>query len=189
MGHVVNYAYRLYERPEWTGLFGDINHPYEEEYRPRPFDPRYVVHLPGWYAQKHPDEDWAETFAVWMTPQLDWRARYAGRPALAKLEYCDRIMAELRGREPLVTAEDPDEDVGALDATLDDFYRAYAAGTRRTPRPTWTTRCKRSSATPAIRKTRPRSGARPRRSSADWSEPSPITCTGGPGGFPSACAT
>ena len=97
MGHVVNYAYRLYERPEWTGQFGDINLPYEEEYRPRPFSPRYVRHLPGWYAQKHPDEDWAETFAVWMTPGLDWRGRYAGRPALAKLEYCDRVMADLRG--------------------------------------------------------------------------------------------
>ena len=80
MGHVVNYAYRLYERPEWTGRFGDINLPYEEEYRPRPFDPHYVVQLPGWYAQKHPDEDWAETFAVWMTPGLDWRARYARWP-------------------------------------------------------------------------------------------------------------
>jgi len=126
MGHVVNYAYRLYDRPDWTARFGDINHPYEEEYRPRPFDPRYVVHLPGWYAQKHPDEDWAETFAVWLTPGFDWRGRYAGRAALAKLEFCDRLMAELRGREPSVTAVEPDEDVGELDLTLDEFYRAYA---------------------------------------------------------------
>ena len=62
-----------------------------------------------------------------MTPGLDWRARYARRPALAKLEYCDRAMADLRGREPLVTAEDPDEDVGGLDLTLDEFYRAGAS--------------------------------------------------------------
>ena len=126
MGHVVNYAYRLYERPDWTRHFGDINLPYEEEYRAKPFSPRYVVNLPGWYAQKHPDEDWAETFAVWMTPGLDWRARYAGWPALAKLEYCDRVMVELRDREPLTTATDPDEDVGGLDVTLDEHYRAYA---------------------------------------------------------------
>jgi Putative zinc-binding metallo-peptidase len=126
MGHVVNYAYRLYERPEWKGRFGDIDTPYEEEYRPHPFSRRYVNHLPGYYAQKHPDEDWAETFAVWMTPGLNWRDRYAGWPALAKLEYCDQVMADLRGREPLVTAEDPDEDVGGLDLTLDEFYRAYA---------------------------------------------------------------
>jgi Putative zinc-binding metallo-peptidase len=126
MGHVVNYAYRLYESPEWIGQFGDINLPYEEEYRPKPFSPQYVDHLPGWYAQKHPDEDWAETFAVWMTPGLNWRERYTHRAALAKLDYCERIMAELRDREPLTTAEDPDEDVGSLDSTLDEHYRAYA---------------------------------------------------------------
>jgi hypothetical protein len=126
MGHVINYAYRLYERPEWTDQFGDINLPYEEEYRPKPFSLDYVDNLPGWYAQKHPDEDWAETFAVWMTPGLNWRERYAGRPALAKLEYCDLVMAELHEREPLTTAEDPDEDVGSLDFTLDEHYRAYA---------------------------------------------------------------
>ena len=133
MGHVVNYAYRLYDRPDWTGLFGDINHPYEEEYRPRPFDPRYVVHLPGWYAQKHPDEDSAETFAVWMTPQLDWRRRYAGRPALAKLEYCDRIMADLRGREPLVTAEGPGRGRGRPGRDAGRLLPCLRAGTRRRP--------------------------------------------------------
>ena len=126
MGHVVNYAYRLYERPDWIGQFGDINTPYEEEYRPKPFSMQYVVHLPGWYAQKHPDEDWAETFAVWMTPGGNWRERYAGLPALAKLNYCDRVMADLRDREPLTSAEDPDEDVGALDVTLDEYYQANA---------------------------------------------------------------
>jgi len=68
MGHVVNYAYKLYEQEDWTRQFGSMMQPYTEEYRPQPFSRRYVRHLPGWYAQKHPDEDWAETFAVWMTP-------------------------------------------------------------------------------------------------------------------------
>src|SRR5438067_2597 len=77
MGHVVNYAYRLYKRDDWTARFGSIDLPYEEEYAPEPFSRRFVRHLPGWYAQKHPDEDWAETFAVWLTPQRDWRADYA----------------------------------------------------------------------------------------------------------------
>jgi hypothetical protein len=123
MGHVVNYGYRLYERPDWTERFGSIDTEYVEEYRPEPFSRRYVRHLPGWYAQKHPDEDWAETFAVWMTPGQDWRAEYADWPvALAKLEYCDRVMAEVRDREPVVTAADLDEDVGELGHTLDEFY-------------------------------------------------------------------
>ncbi len=127
MGHVVNYAYRLYEEAEWNRLFGDINQEYEEEYRPRPFHPDYVRHLPGWYAQKHPDEDWAETFAVWLTPNFDWRRRYAEAPvALAKLEYCDRTMAVLRDRNPLVTEEEQDEDVGQIVASLDEFYLEHA---------------------------------------------------------------
>ena len=75
--------------------------PYFDEYGPEPFSQRYVWHLPGWYAQKHPDEDWSETFAVWMTPDLNWRAAYALWPeALAKLEYCDGPMAILNDRDP-----------------------------------------------------------------------------------------
>src|SRR5207245_10444900 len=96
MGHVVNYAYRLYEHEDWVKHFGSITQPYEEDYRPEPFSRRYVRHLNGWYAQKHPDEDWSETFAVWMTPGQDWRAEYAGwSEALAKLHFCADTMALL----------------------------------------------------------------------------------------------
>ncbi|HET9766766.1 MAG TPA: hypothetical protein VFS60_07955 [Thermoanaerobaculia bacterium] len=123
MGHVVNYAYRLYERPEWVELFGPIGRPYREKYRPKPFSRKFVRHLPGWYAQKHPDEDWAETFAVWMTPRLDWRSEYAAwSGALGKLEYCDRALQELRSQVPAVTDEDLDEDVGTVGHSLRDFY-------------------------------------------------------------------
>jgi hypothetical protein len=129
MGHVYNYAYKLYEDPEWVQIFGDINRPYEEEYRVQPFSPDYVRHLPGWYAQKHPDEDWAETFAVWLTPGLDWRRQHAAAPgALAKLEFCDRTMARLRDQPPLVVVEEKDEDVGALSYSLEQFYQDLAPG-------------------------------------------------------------
>jgi hypothetical protein len=129
MGHVVNYAYRLYEQEEWVKHFGSITQPYLEEYRPEPFSRRFVRHLPGWYAQKHPDEDWAETFAVWMTPGLDWHRDYAGWPeALAKLSYCDWILASLGDREPLVTADERDEDVAELTYSLEQYYGAGAAG-------------------------------------------------------------
>jgi putative zinc-binding metallo-peptidase len=124
MGHVVNYAYRLYDRRDWVKTFGSITRPYVEEYRPKPWNPRFVRHLPGWYAQKHPDEDWAETFAVWMTPGFDWRSEYRVWPkALAKLEFCDRLMGEIREQEPLVTAEEQDEEVGAIAYTMEHFYR------------------------------------------------------------------
>ena len=125
MGHVVNYAYRLYDQEAWVKIFGSLSQPYRDDYRPQPFSRRFVRHLPGWYAQKHPDEDWSETFAVWMTPDRDWRADYAQWPtALAKLEFCARTMAELASRDPLVTAVERDEAVGDLDYSLGDFYKA-----------------------------------------------------------------
>jgi hypothetical protein len=125
MGHVVNYAYKLYDREAWVKLFGSITQPYREEYRPQPFSRRFVRHLPGWYAQKHPDEDWSETFAVWMTPNRDWRADYAQLPtALAKLDYCARTLAELG--EPLVTATELDEDVSGIHYSLAQYYENYS---------------------------------------------------------------
>jgi hypothetical protein len=128
MGHVVNYAYKLFDEEAWVKLFGSITQPYLEDYRPQPFSRRYVRHLPGWYAQKHPDEDWAETFAVWMTPGKNWRGEYAQLPtALAKLEYCEQTMARLNAQPPVVTATDLDEDVGELSYSLRDFYRNIAA--------------------------------------------------------------
>ncbi len=124
MGHVVNYAYKLYDQEDWTKQFGSILQPYEEDYRPEPFSRRFVRHLPGWYAQMHPDEDWAETFGVWMTPGYDWRTVYADWPeALAKLEYCDRTMSILNERDPVVTAIERDEDVSELNASIEQFYR------------------------------------------------------------------
>ena len=135
MGHVVNYAYRLYDDEEWVKHFGSITQPYPEEYSPEPFSRRYVRHLPGWYAQKHPDEDWAETFAVWMTPGLDWRSEYGAWPiASAKLAYASRTMAALRDRDPDVTNTELDEDVSDIEYSLGHYYGRAAGGTGDMPR-------------------------------------------------------
>ena len=91
MGHVVNYAYRLYDEEEWVKQFGSITQPYARSTGPSRSAGATCATCPGWYAQKHPDEDWSETFAVWMTPGLDWRKEYGAWPvAAAKLAYCDR---------------------------------------------------------------------------------------------------
>ena len=134
MGHVVNYAYQLFATEEWTALFGPMSLPYEEEYRVVPFSPEFVRHLPGGYAQKHPDEDWAETFAVWMTPGSPWREHYADAPgALAKLEYCERTMTALRAVPPSVTTVELHGEVQRLRTRLQDFY-TDAAEPLRIPR-------------------------------------------------------
>jgi hypothetical protein len=124
-GHAFNYAYRLYDRGDWRQVFGPYSRPYRERYHADPFSRSYVRHILGWYAQKHPDEDFAETFAVWLTPGEDWRRGYAGWPALAKLEYVDQVMSELRG-EPPIAPDGPTPDdlpVEAMDYTIEDHYR------------------------------------------------------------------
>jgi Putative zinc-binding metallo-peptidase len=134
MGHVINYAYRLHESKEWIERFGQMTRPYEEEYRPRPFSREFVHHLPGWYAQKHPDEDWAETFAVWMTPGLDWRHQYGKWPgAMRKLEYCARTMAEVLDKDPVVTRTDLDGDVASLSMSLEQYYRESRGSLAESP--------------------------------------------------------
>jgi hypothetical protein len=124
-GHAYNYAYRLYDRPEWRRIFGPYSRPYSDRYHADPFSRNYVRHILGWYAQKHPDEDFAETFAVWLTPGFDWRERYANWPALAKLEYVDQVMKEI-GAEPPVVQVELNEDhvpVEAMHYTVEQYYR------------------------------------------------------------------
>jgi len=123
-GHAVNYAYRLYDRADWAATFGSYALPYRERFHADPFSRNFVRHILGWYAQKHPDEDFAETFAVWLTPDLDWRAEYAGWPALRKLEYMDRLMHEIAGQPTEVTTVSPDDlPVEAMHYTIADHYR------------------------------------------------------------------
>lgn len=122
-GHAVNYAFALYDRPEWRAVFGAFSKPYRERYRADPFSRDYVRHILGWYAQKHPDEDFAETFAVWMTPELDWRSDYQGWPALAKLEYVDRVMHDIAQEAPVVPPPTADDlPVEAMHYTIAEHY-------------------------------------------------------------------
>jgi hypothetical protein len=122
-GHAFNYAYRLYITQDWRDLFGPYNRRYRDRYRPIPFSRKYVRHIAGWYAQKHPDEDFAETFAVWLTPGSKWRRRYKGWPALRKLRYVDGVVRHVRDQDPVVSAGDFDITVEDMKVTVEDFYR------------------------------------------------------------------
>ena len=122
-GHAFNYAYRLYITPEWRRMFGPYNRRYRDHYRPVPFSRKFVRHIAGWYAQKHPDEDFAETFAVWLTPGSKWRRRYKGWPALQKLRYVDRVARQVREQDPVVSTGDFDVTVEDMKVTVEQFYR------------------------------------------------------------------
>ena len=122
-GHAFNYAYELYKREDWKAMFGPFRRPYRDRYRPVPFSRRFVRHIAGWYAQKHPDEDFAESFAVWLTPRSNWRAKYKGWGALHKLRYVDRMARVYGGQEPLKALGETDVTVDEMEVTLEDFYR------------------------------------------------------------------
>src|SRR5690348_6389063 len=118
---------QLHRRRRYQQLFGPSSKRYPRYYRPNPASRRYVQHLRLWYAQSHPDEDFAETFAVWLRPRSNWRTRYAGWPALKKLEYVDELMDEIAGKRPLVSTRERVDPLSELSETLEEHYRKKQA--------------------------------------------------------------
>ena len=131
-GHAFGYAHALHETEEWHRLFGPYSRPYREDYEPNPFSRNFVRHLAGWYAQKHPDEDWAETFAVWLDPESQWRTVYASWPCLPKLEYVERVVHELGKRPPKVVPRpyDPGDE---LFHSVAEHHRRFGYQARELP--------------------------------------------------------
>ncbi len=123
-GHAIDNAFRLRRRAGRRAVFGSPREPYPEFYTPKPYSKRFVLHLDSWYAQSHPDEDFAETFAVWLTPHSEWEQRYAGWPALEKLRYMDSLMMSLRRRPAPVTDIEEVDPLRDLTKTLRQHYRA-----------------------------------------------------------------
>jgi Putative zinc-binding metallo-peptidase len=126
-GHVVQHSYQLQRRRRWQQLFGPSSKRYPRYYRPNPASKHFVQHLRLWYAQSHPDEDFAETFAVWLRPRSSWRTRYAGWPALRKLEYVDELMAEVATQRPQLVVRDRVDPLHELTETLAEHYKRKQA--------------------------------------------------------------
>src|SRR5690348_2429451 len=126
-GHALDNAYRLRRRKVWRDVFGPASLPYPHRYRARPGSRRYVHHLGEWYAQSHPTEDFAETFAVWLKPNSNWRRQYAGWPAFQKLNLVEDLMTSVRGLTPPVRNRVRIEPIEANTCTLADHYRRKLA--------------------------------------------------------------
>ena len=122
-GHAIDNAYQLRRRPTRRRLFGHPGIEYPEYYTPKPYSKSFVQHLDHWYAQSHPDEDFAETFAVWLDPQSMWATRYAGWPAQRKLEYLDRLMRRIASTRPRVKSKRQVDPLSRLRKTLAEHYR------------------------------------------------------------------
>jgi hypothetical protein len=121
-GHAIDSAYRLRRQRRWREVFGPASLPYPDTYRPRPGSRRFVQHLGAWYAQAHPTEDFAETFAVWLKPRSAWRREYLGWPAYAKLEFIDQLAGDIGSVKPAVTDRSTVEDIGEQTRTLREHY-------------------------------------------------------------------
>jgi Putative zinc-binding metallo-peptidase len=134
-GHAIDTAFGLRRRKAWRETFGKASHRYPNRYSPRPTSRKHVLHLGHWYAQSHPTEDFAETFAVWLQPRSQWRRQYAEWPALAKLEYVDLTMNDLRGVRAANLDRRVVEPLSEDTRTLREHYRRkqsrYAFDTRR----------------------------------------------------------
>jgi hypothetical protein len=122
-GHAFDNAYELRRLRRRLNVFGRPSTPYPDFYLPRPYSKSFVLHLDSWYGQSHPDEDLAETFAVWLAPDSDWRSRYADWPALRKLEYIDELMRGLSGQPPRVRTRRRVEPLERLRTTLGRHYK------------------------------------------------------------------
>jgi Putative zinc-binding metallo-peptidase len=123
MGHVLNHAYLLEKDKPWQKLFGPTSLEYSESFRARPHSRRFVRHLEGYYAQSHPEEDFAETVAIWLTPNLDWRQQYKGWKALEKLEFVDQLMGKLAGKPPTVNSKARMSEASRLRSRLALYYK------------------------------------------------------------------
>jgi len=122
-GHAIDNAYLLRRRPTRRRLFGTPATPYPEYYTPKPYSKSFVHHLDHWYAQSHPDEDFAETFAVWLDPNSMWATRYGGWPAQRKLEYMDRLMREVARRRQAVKSKRQVDPLSRIRKTLGQHYQ------------------------------------------------------------------
>jgi hypothetical protein len=121
-GHALDTAYRLHRRKQYRKLFGSYTLPYPEHYHPKPYSKNYVLHLEPSYAQAHPAEDFAETFAVWLRPRSTWRATYHDWPVIKKLEYVAELMDEIRGEKPTVQSREHVDPVRKMRKTLGEHY-------------------------------------------------------------------
>lgn len=123
-GHAICHAFRFDRTRAWRNLFGDPHLEYEpDRFHPRPYSKSFVVHLDRWYSQSHPDEDFAETFAVWLDPESDWNSRYKGWPVLKKLRYIDDVMRKHRGRIPSTLVQKEEYPLASLHSKLRTHYQ------------------------------------------------------------------
>jgi Putative zinc-binding metallo-peptidase len=126
-GHAFCYAHRLYKDREFRRVFGVEGkffetYPATDRFKPHPWSRDFVNPNRDHYAQKHPDEDFAETFGVWLTLPSDWKQAYRNRRgALTKLQYVTKVVRYYGDKPPQIAA-----DIGDVDVPVEAIKRTVA---------------------------------------------------------------
>jgi len=92
--------HRVVDNPETRGLFGDLNKVYKRKPGPKKEQPFYYTK----YAQSHPEEEFAEIFALYVEADGDMRKlrhhlRLEGKAARVykQVEWMDRLIRSVAG--------------------------------------------------------------------------------------------
>lgn len=123
-GHCFDHGYRFSKRRKWQETFGSPDVEYAPEtYHPKPYSKGFVLHLDNWYAQAHPDEDFAETFAVWLDPKRDWKKEYRSwSGALKKLHFLEKLAEEVHDTPPIREKGSLPFQASRMKTTLAKYY-------------------------------------------------------------------
>lgn len=124
-GHIVDKVYQLRYSKKRRDLFGNSTQKYPKTYYPVLFSRKFVKNLPRNYAQSHPDEDFAETFAIWLNPKSDWKQKYKGT-VLKKIRYIDQTAKTLEPTPPMHLLKDKVGDVKKSRMKLRTYYKNKA---------------------------------------------------------------
>jgi hypothetical protein len=122
-GHAIDEAFQLRKIPKYRQIFGSPDRKYPTDYIADSDSRDYVHHLNAWYAQSHPVEDFAETFAVWLKSERGWRRKYRDWPALEKLMVVDEWMHECRKVEPKIKPRRIANEIKSSTRTLGEHYQ------------------------------------------------------------------
>ena len=125
VGHCIEYAYQLSKSSEWKKIFGNPKKKYDvDNYLFNKNSTDFVINLEDYYAQAHPEEDFAETFAVWLEHERNtWKKLYKKWPkALEKLEYIDKISCKIKDLPPLKQQTSQLANINRLRITLKTYY-------------------------------------------------------------------
>lgn len=102
LGHAIDNAFSLRSSPLRRKVFGSPKTNYPDSYVPKAYSRNFVHYLGDQYAQSHPDEDFAETFAYWLDPEKQWPLKRFSKTLTEKLQTMDQIMKSLCGKKPVL---------------------------------------------------------------------------------------